>query len=295
MRNLPWLTPLAVVVILAFVVQAGSVALFGPLGRVPSLARVAASEWPFAVARATGADRLALVRVELARAALERAEPGRAADLVAGLTMTPTVADLRGRIALAAGRDDDAVADFGTAGDIVRAEATIAAVAARDPLAGYDLAAAFATDAVRRDEPAPVRAEAAWRAGQAAATVASVQPAEARRYNGIALDWYRDAVRDDPTQEAYLLADGLASLATGDPAGSRDAYQRAVTAVPTSVDGLVGLAVSEARLGDCDAAQRAADRARTFALRQGRRIDITAAGYDAPTRDATLRCVPDFR
>jgi tetratricopeptide (TPR) repeat protein len=290
MRTLVWAVVI-VVVLIAAIAQASSVALFGPLGRVPSLARAAASDWPFAAAHATGVDRFGAVRAELARAALVRDEPDRAAALVAGLPSTPTVADLRGRIALAAGRNDDAVAAFGEAGDVVRAEATIDAVAARDPLAGYDLAAAFAADAVRRNEPAPVRAEAAWRAGQNAAAVAYAHPAEAMRYNRIALGLYRDAVRDDGTQEAYLLADGLASLVVGDVAGSRDAYRRAVTVVPDSVDGYVGVAVSEARDGNCSAARDAATRARTYATRQHRTIDIAAAGYDPVTRAAAQRCL----
>jgi len=290
MRTLVW--PVVIVAaLLAAIVQASSVALFGPLGRVPSLARAAASDWPFAAAHATGADRFAAVRVELARAALVRDEPERAAALVAGLPSTPTVADLRGRVALAAGRNDDAVAAFGEAGDVVRAEATIDAVAARDPLAGYDLAVAFATDAERRDEPAPVRAEAAWRAGQMAAAVAYARPAEAPRYNRLALGLYREAVRDDGTQEAYLLADGLASLVVGDVTGSHDAYQRAVAVVPDSVDAYVGLAVSAARAGNCTAAREEAARARESAARQHRTIDIATVGYDPVTRAAAQRCL----
>jgi tetratricopeptide (TPR) repeat protein len=289
MRIFLWLVATAAVLIAA-VVQVASVALFGPLGRVPSFARAAASTWPFAAAHATGADRLAVVRVELARAALVRDDPDRAAALVAGLPETATVADLRGRIALAGGRSDDAVAAFGAAGDVVRAEATIDAVAAHAPLPGYDLAAAFAADTVRRDAPAPVRAQAAWRAGQLAAAVAYARPAEASRYNAIALGLYREAVRADPTQEAYLLAEGLASLVTGDAAGSLAAYRRAVALVPDSVDAYVGVAVSAARTGDCAAARDAAAHARTYATRQHRTIDIATAGYDAATGAAAQRC-----
>jgi len=281
-----------VVLVIALGVQAASVALFGPLAAVPSFARFAASGWPFAAAHATGIDRFAFVRVELARAALVRGDADRAAALVDALPESVTVADLRGQIALAAGRFDDAVAQFGVAGDVVRAESTIATVAARDPLAGYDLAAAFAAAAVRRDEPAPVRAEAAWRAGQLAAEVAVARPAESARYGAIALGLYREAVADDPTQEAYLLADGFGSLFAGDVTGSRDAYRRAVAAVHDSVDGYVGLAVSEARLGDCAAARDAAASAQTYAARQHRTIDVGSAGYDAATRAAARRCIP---
>jgi tetratricopeptide (TPR) repeat protein len=290
MRNVPWLAAIAVALLIALAVQAASVALFGSLGHLPSLARAAAAEWPFAAAHATGVDRLAFVRVELARAALVRDEPARAAALVDGLPATATVADLRGRIALAAGRADEAVAEFGTAGDVVRAEATIDAVAARDPLAGYDLALAFSTETVRRGEPSPVRAEAAWRAGQRAATLAYVRPVQALYYNTLALGLYRDAVRDDPTQEAYLLADGLASLVTGDAAGSLVAYRRAVALVPDSVDAFVGVAMSAARMGDCAAARDAAGHAQAYAARQHRTIDVATVGYDAATRAAAQRC-----
>jgi len=219
-----------------------------------------------------------------------RDDPARAAALVAGLPGTATVADLRGRIALADGRPDDAVAQFGAAGDVVRAETTIDAVAAHHPLAGYDLAAAFAADAVRRDAPAPVRAQAAWRAGQLAAAVAYARPAEAPRYNAIALDLYREAVRVDPTQEAYLLADGLASLVTGDATGSLVAYRRAAALVPDSVDAYVGVSVSAARTGDCAAARDAASRAQAYAARQHRTIDIATVGYDAATIAAAQHC-----
>ena len=295
MRNVLWFGVIALALAIAFVVQAASVALFGPLGRVPSLARAAAAPWPFAAARATEADRLPIVRVELARAALAQGDPDRAAQLVAGLPTTTSVADLRGRIALAAGRYADAVSAFGVAGDVVRAEATIDGVASHDPLGAYDLAAAFSADADRRGEPAPVRAEAAWRAGQCAATVANVRPALAKRYNAIALGLYRNAVRDDPTQEAYLLAEGFAALVVGDVSGSRDAYRRAVAVVGDSVDGYVGLAVSEARRGDCPAAQMAYARARSYALRQRRLLDTAAAGYDAATRAVAQRCIPDLQ
>ena len=294
MRNVLWFGVIALALAIAFVVQAASVALFGPLGRVPSLARAAAAPWPFAVARATGADRFPFIRVELARAALTQGDAGRAAQLVAGLPSTSSVADLRGRIALSAGRYADAVSAFGIAGDVVRAEATIDGVASHDPLGAFHLAAAFSADADRRGEPAPVRGEAAWRAGQCAATVAYVRPALAARYNAIALALYRNAVRDDPTQEAYLLAEGFAALVVGDANGSRDAYRRAVTVVGDSVDGYVGLAVSEARRGDCPAAQLAYTRARSYALRQHRLLDTAAAGYDAATRAVAQRCIPDL-
>jgi len=289
MRSVLWLVATAVLIIAA-IVHVASVALFGPLGRVPSFARAVASTWPFAAAHVTGADRLAFVRVELARAALLRDDPARAAALVAGLPASATVSDLRGRIALADGRPDDAVAQFGAAGDVVRAEATIEAVAAHDPLPGYDLAAAFAADTVRRGAPAPVRAQAAWRAGQFAAAVAYARPAEAARYNAVALGLYREAVQVDPTQEAYLLADGLASLVTGDATASLAAYRRAVVLVPDSVDAYVGVAVSAARTGDCAAARDAASRAQAYAARQHRAIDIATAGYDAATIAAAQRC-----
>jgi hypothetical protein len=290
MRNVLWLGPLAVVLVIALAVQAASVALFGSLGSLPSFARIAASDWPFAAAAATGADRLPAVRIELARAALLHGEADRAAELVAGLAPSSTVADLRGQVALAHGRSAEAVADFGTAGDVVRAEAAIAALDATDPLEAYTLSAAFAADAVRRHAPAAVRGAAAWHAGQRAAMLGYKIPAQTAAYNALALAHYRDAVRDDPTQEAYLLAEGFGALATGDLRGSRGAYRAAVAVVPDSVDGYLGLEASNARLGDCVAARAASARALTFAAHQGRSLTSAGAGYDAATRAAIDRC-----
>ncbi len=280
----------AVAVVLA-VVQAASLALFGPLGHDPSAARAFASTWPFDAARASGIDRWRPVAVELARAALVRGDPDRAGALLAGPSGGSAVDDLRGQVAVAHGRYADAVALFGAAGDVVRADATIDTVAAHDPLAAYELASSFARDAAQRGEPAPVRGDASWRAGQRAATVAFVRPAEAQRYNALALAFYQDAVRDDPTQEAYLLAAGLGALATGDAVASRDAYRRAVAVVPNSVDGYVGLAVSEARLGDCASSRADLTRAQTFATRQHRVVDPAHTGYDPMSRAAFRRCV----
>jgi predicted Zn-dependent protease len=290
MRRIWWIGGLALVVVVLGVVQAASLALFGSLGRDPSLARVAGGAWPFDLARVTGADRLAPVRVELARAALVRREPERADALLAGLPSSANVADLRGQVALANGRAEEAVALFGQAGDVVHAEATIDAVAARDPVAAYDLAAAFVQAVVARNEPAPVRGDAAWRAGQRAAAVASVRPSQAAHYDALAFALYQDAVRDDPTQEAYLLAAGLAALAVGDAPAARDLYRRSVAEVSDSVDGFVGLAVSEAGLGDCAAARAALASAQHFASRQQRVVDPDGAGYDAQARAAFRRC-----
>jgi tetratricopeptide (TPR) repeat protein len=292
MRRIWWIgaVALAVVTIGLALVQSASLALFGPLGHDPSAARAFGSTWPFDAAAATGIDRWPPAAVELARAALIRDEPDRAAALLAGLPAGASVDDLRGQVAAADGRFADAIASFGASGDVVRADATIDGVAERDPLAAYALAASFARDVVRRDAPAPVRGDAAWRAGQRAAAVAADRPAEAARYDAIALAFYRDAVRDDPTQEAYLLAAGFGALATGDAVASREAYRRAVAVVPNSVDGYVGLAVSEARLGDCAASRADLTRAQAFAERQQRVVDPMRAGYDAISRAALQRC-----
>ena len=271
-------------------VQLAGVALFGPLGRVPSFAHAFASSWPFAEAHATGLDRITPLRISLARAALVRGEPDRAGAVLAGLPSRADVSDMRGQVALARGMSDDAVADFGIAGDVVRARAAIDAVAARDPVAAFDLAAAFAHDAQRRNAPAPVRGDASWRAGQLAVGAGIARAAEARRYDLAARDFFRDAVRDDPTQEAYLLALGMAALNLGDAGESRSVYRRAVDVVGDSVDAYVGVAVSEAQLGDCAASRAAIAQARAYAQQQGRTFDISSTGYDAPALAAFARC-----
>jgi tetratricopeptide (TPR) repeat protein len=289
MRALWWSGGIAAIVVLG-AVQAASLALFGSLGANPSLPRAATGTWPYAVSAATGLDALPPVRVALVRAALLRGDVARAAALAGGLPEGETGDDLRGRIALAQGHTDDAVAAFAAAGDIVAAEAAIDAVGQRDPLAAYRLAAAFADAAARRGEPVPVRAEAAWRAGERAAVVAAVHPADAPHFLALALRYYREAATDDPTQEAYLLAEGFGSLVTGAVDEARAAYRRAVAVVPDSVDGWTGLALSDASAGDCAAALNALAHARAAAGPQRRTVDLRAAAPDDASRAAVARC-----
>ncbi len=286
---------MAVVAVVLAATQLAGVALFGSLGEVPSFAHAVASSWPFTAAHTTGLDRVTPFRITLARAALVRGEPDRAGALLAGLPSRAEVSDLRGQVALAHGTSDDAVANFGVAGDVVRARAAIDAVAARDPVAAFDLAAAFAHDAQRRNAPTPVRGDASWRAGQLAVGAGVVRPAEAHRYDITARDFFRDAVRDDPTQEAYLLALGMAALNLGDGSESRDVYRRAVDVVRDSVDAYVGVAVSEAQLGDCPASRAALAQARAYAQRQGRTFDVASAGYNAPALAPFARCTASAR
>jgi tetratricopeptide (TPR) repeat protein len=291
MRAVLWSVPLAVAVAVLAALQAASLALFGPLATAPSVPRAMTAGWPFDVARRTGLDRFAHVRMELARAAFVRGDLGRASAELAGLPSEGDVADLRGRIALARGDDPAAIAAFGDAIDSARARHAIAAVGARDPRAAFALAAAFERDNERAGAPAAVIADSAWRAGVFAAASPASTAEQAARQRAQARAFYALAVQDDPMQETYWLSDGFEALASGDASASRDAYRRALELVPTSIDALVGLAVSDAATNECDDARGAFGRARRLAPRQHRVADPAAAGFDAASRAALQRCL----
>jgi tetratricopeptide (TPR) repeat protein len=290
-KALAWGIPLAVVAVLLAAVQAASVALFGPLGTVPSVPRAVAAPWPFAAARASGLDGIARVRVELARAAFVRGELDRAQTYLANLPSRGDVADLRGRIALARGANAAAIAAFGDAIDSARARDAIAAIGVRDPRAAAALSAAFERDNERAGAPPAVIADSAWRAGVFAAMVPAPSPAAAAQQRERARAFYELAVRNDPTQETYWLSDGYEALAMGEAPAARDAYRRALELVPTSVDALVGLAVSDAATNECDDARGAFGRAQRIAPRQHRVADPAAAGFDPASRAALQRCL----
>jgi tetratricopeptide (TPR) repeat protein len=271
----------ALLALAALAVQALGDGLFGTLAAAGSLPRALAGDWPFAVAERSGLDRIAAVRVTLARGALVRDEPARATALLAPLPATPGVVDLRGRAAWAQGDAAGALRDFAAAGDYIAAQTAIDALAARDPRAALAILRDFERrlDAVAASPE--IGAEVEWREGQIAA---------AAGYEREALAAYRRALARAPDEEKYLLNDAFTALALGDAASARAAYTRAAQVVPDSVDAFVGVAVSAAALGDCTAARTALGRARAFAAEQRRAADPAAAGYAPALRSALRRC-----
>lgn len=276
------------VALVALAVQLFMSALYGPAAVPRSLPHALAGEWPFAVARASGLDRFAGVRLALARGALLRGDAAAAATWLGPLAATPEVVDTRGRIALAQGDTTTALRDFEAVGDFSQARAAIDRLAARDPVAALAVIADFDRQ-LSRDAP-EITAEVEWREGQIAAAAAAAHPQQAATYDRLALAAYARALQRAPNDEKYLLNYAFQALRVGDPADARRAYARAAQVVPDSVDAFVGLAVSAAVLHDCATARDALARARAFAAAQRRTADPLAAGYAAAPRAALTRC-----
>ncbi len=271
-----------VVVLVTLAVQAAMSALYGALGVPGSLPARLDGEWPLRLAERTGLDRIGPVRVALARAAVFRGAGADARRLLDGAGSSATVDDLRGRLAMHDGDTAAALRWFASAGDFVAARGIIDALAERDPRAAYEVIRGFDRRIAAGAVTPEVAADLVWREGQIAAAVAYATPAEAARYNRLALDAYRRALAFAPKEETYLLAFGYQSLLLGDAAAARSAYVTAARVVPDSTDAFVGWAASSAALGDCATARRV--------LAQAGPVRFDA--YGPPLREPLARCPP---
>jgi hypothetical protein len=285
----PFVAVVAVLILVLGTMQAASVALFGPIATPGSIPRALTADWPFALAAASGLDRLPPVRRELARAAVARGDLGRADVELAGLAPSADAEDLRARVAELRGDDRAAIGAYAAAQDGARAQSLILAVAARDPAAAFDLATLFLND-LRRDGASDpvVLAQAAWRAGTLA--VADPQSAADPARRRLARSLYAFAVRENPEEETYWLNLGFEALADGDPRAAHDAYVQARRLAPNGIDAAVGEALADATLGDCTAAVAAAMRAEDLAIRQHASDNPKAAGFSPATIAALSRC-----
>lgn len=204
-----------------------------------------------------------------AAAAIHDGDLDGAQRLVATLPNDARSADLRGQIAQALGKRDDAIADYVRAGDVTRAQALIDGIVATEPdraLADQQLLVA-----ALRDDPGAgeVTGQAWWRLGQLQAAQGERDPSR-RAVTGRAAEVsYERALALAPNEETYLLAAGYQSMANGDTAAAGRWYARAVDVVPNSADAFAGLAWTAALAGDCARARSSAGRARTLRAQQG--------------------------
>ena len=164
--------------------------------------------------------------------------------LAATLPDDPESADIRGRIAEAHGDRDAAVQLYIRAGDVVRAQALIDALAQTHPTARSPTRR---SDRRAQDDPnaGEVRGEAWWRLGQLQAAAGYRDPPRTPYWRNAEAS-YEHALAFAPNEETYLLAAGFQSLANGDvPAASRW-YAHAAEVVPNSADAYAGLAWTSA-------------------------------------------------
>ncbi len=258
------LTALAVLVAAALAaVQLASSAAYGDLAARPSLPAALHAADPGLLRPFLG-DRPAR-----AAAAVHGGDLAGATALLAPLPDDARVADLRGRIAEARGARAEAIGEYVRAGDVVRAQGLIDALAASDlhgALAAENGLVANLGGASAVQE----RGQALWRLGQLQASVGYADPARRRLWWAAAERSYEKTLALAPNEETYLLAAGYQSLANGDASAALRYYTHAADVVPNSGDAYAGLAWTDAARGDCAAARSALERARALRPTIGR-------------------------
>jgi tetratricopeptide (TPR) repeat protein len=228
-----------------------------------------------------------------AAAAVHDGDLATAERLAATLPDDAGAADIRGRIAEARGDRDAAVASYVRAGDVVRAQALIDALARQDParaLADQERLVAALHDDQSAGE---VTGQAWWRLGELQAAAGYRDTAQRTTYWRAAQASYERALALAPNEETYLLAAGYQSLANGDAAASERFYTHAADVVPNGADAYAGLAWTAAARHDCARARTTLAKAR--ALRAA--TPTTAPTPRDPTADpiagpALERCTP---
>ena len=229
-----------------------------------------------------------------AAAAVHNGDLETAQQLVGTLPAGAETADLRGRIAEAKGDRSAAIAAYVEAGDVVRAQALIDALAVSDPASALRdqqrLVAALHEDA----GAAEVTGEAWWRLGQLQAAAGYRDSARTAAYWRDAEASYEHALAYGPNEETYLLAAGFQSLANGDARAALRWYTHAADVVPNSGDAYAGLAWTTAALGDCASARANLQRARAlYARTNGTGVNATGTApldpVDNPQVGAPLK------
>ncbi len=250
-------------------VQLASSAAYGDLAVRPSLPAMLHDHVPTLFRPLLGNARAR------AEAAVHDGDLAAAERLAAALPNDAETADVRGRIAAARGERDAAVQFYVRAGDVVRAQALIDALATTQPdraLADQALLVAAHQDDANAGE---ARGEAWWRLGQLQAAAGYRDAAQRASYWRKAETSYERALALAPNEETYLLAAGFQSLANGDVAASSRWYAHAAEVVPNSADAYAGLAWTAAATHDCAHARDNLARARA----------LRAATTTAPARD----------
>ena len=257
------LRPLLVLAAVALAVWLGAVQLassaaYGDLAVRPSLPAALHAHVPNLLYPALGGPRAR------AGASLQAGDLAGAQAILATLPDDPETFDLRGRLAQAGGRRDEAIDDYVRAGDVVRAQRLIDELSAVDParaLADQQrLVARLGNNAAAGE----VTGQAWWRLGQQQAAAGYRDRARRAEYWRDAETSYERALALGPNEETYLLAAGFQSLANGDVAASQRWYERAAEVVPDSADAYAGLAWTAAASGDCERARRELSRARAL-------------------------------
>ena len=263
LRVLGVLAVVALVVVLG-AVQLASSAAYGDLAARPSLPAALHALDPTLLRPFLGGP------AARAAAALHNGDLVEAQRLIATLPDNPRTADLQGRLLEARHDSDGAIAAYVRAGDGVRAQNLIDALAASDlPRALRDQRALVSALQGERSA-AEETGQAWWRLGQLQAAAGYAAPAQRAMWWLAAEASYERALALAPNEETYLLAAGYQSLVNGDTASAARLYARAAAVVPNSADAFAGEAWTAAARGDCAAAGAALARARALRVQKVR-------------------------
>ena len=247
------LVAVALVAVWLGAVQLASSAAFGDLAVQHSLQSLLHAADPLLLRGAIGG------RLARAQAAVHNDEADAAA-LVSRLAPDPPVLDLRGQLAEARGDRDAALDAYVSAGDLVRAQRLIDALAPAQPARALAYETQLLAHLHDDGSASEDTGQAWWRLGQLQAALGYARPTRRSALWRAALTSYERALRYGPNEETYLLAAGYQSLANGDAAASLRWYSRAAQVVPNSADAFGGLAWAYAAAGDCSRARESAAR-----------------------------------
>ena len=248
MRPLLALAGTALVVVLALI-QLASSAAYGDLATRPSFPAFLHDAAPGLLRPFIGGPRAR------AAAAIHNGDLATASELVAALPDDSESADLRGRIAEARGERDAAIAAYSRAGDVVRAEALIDAVAKADPAAALTAQRTLVA-ALPSDPSATEVVGDAWHhLAQLEALAGYGDPAHRVQHWRQAQVAYERALSLAPNDETYLLTAAVQALMNGDTTDAARWFARADEVRPNNPDVYGGMALTEAQRNNCSAAR----------------------------------------
>ncbi|MBV9719056.1 MAG: hypothetical protein JOZ77_07035 [Candidatus Eremiobacteraeota bacterium] len=224
------------------------------------------------------------VETTLARAALERGDPGAAERYAVRLPGSPARDELMARIALARGENALATEYFLAAPDPAAIAIGAEALARGDPEAAYALENLLAVRLGRSATHPDARAQSYWELGRLANRKAWREvPGSVRQREWLErglLD-FDTAVSLAPLSERYVVEDANQADLLGDRTRARALFARAADIDPASADAVAGLGVVAWESGDRPAADAY--------LARSRRIDPGASMVRALERDLRER------
>jgi tetratricopeptide (TPR) repeat protein len=263
------------------VVQLASTAAYGDLAARPSFPAWLHRANPALLRPFLGGSRAR------AAAAVHSGDLAEAERLLAGAPDDGETADLRGQIAQAKGDRAGAIQAYVRAGDVVRAQALIDALAPTDLLGALADQRRLVAALARYGRAEEVTGDAWLRLGVLQAQAGYADPVHRPAFWREAETSYRHALALAPNDHSYLLSAAYQALANGHTTDALRWYQRATEIVTNSRDGYAGLALASAARGDCAHAAQSYARWRTLRA-PGDRDPVDDPLVGAPLK----RCAP---